>query len=260
MVRSNKMQTSSTTVLKPKTKTPTKALDEELLHASELWTRPEPDSRQTQLSRNEIANKALMLADEYGIDSLSMRTLADALGVGTMTLYSYIRNKDELLLLLSDVVMQKAIVSKDKQGVDWRESLIKIATRTRKVFGDHPWFFDIQDDSGPGPNSIKHYDHTLQVIMHLDISLAQKADILATVYNHIFGYCAADRHVVKKGVRATCIHDYIISLVDSGGYPALREICKTNGVDGAFDEIQKAKHDPKRFERNLRTLLEGYAY
>lgn len=248
------------TSIKTATKAGTKDQDHELVQASELWTRPEPDARQTQLSRIEIANKAMELADSDGIDALSMRRLAESLNVGTMTLYSYVRNKDELLLLLSDAVMQKTIIAKDKLGDDWREALIKIACRAKKVFGAHPWFFDIQDDNGPGPNSIKHYDHTLQAIMHLDITLAQKADILATVYNHIFGYCAADRHVSKKGPSAECFNEYIASLIGSGQYPAIEQICSNKGVHGAFEEIQKAKHDPKRFERNLRQLLDGFDY
>ena len=234
--------------------------DFELLKASELWTRPEPGPRQTGLSRNDIATAALQIADSEGIAALSMRRLADVLNVGTMTLYSYVQNKDELLLLLSDAVMQKAIIPKSKLTGDWRESLVKIASHTRKVFQKHSWVFDLQDDTGPGPNSIKHYDNSLQTIMHLDLSLTEKTDILATVYNYIFGFCAAERHALKKHSKSDCIHKYLDELFDSGDYPALAQTCKEHGLDKVFSEVERAKKDPERFERNLKRMLDGFDY
>jgi len=234
--------------------------DFELLKASELWTRPEPGARQTGLSRNDIATTALKIADTEGITALSMRRLADALNVGTMTLYSYVQNKEELLLLLGDAIMQKAIVSQSKLSDDWREALVEIASHTRKIFQKHSWVFDIQDDTGPGPNSIKHYDNSLQTIMHLDISLAEKIDILASVYNYIFGFCAAERHVLKKHAKSDCIHNYFELLFDSGDYPALAQVCEENGLDKVFSEVERSKKDPMRFERNLKRMLDGFDY
>lgn len=233
---------------------------DELVQASELFSRTEPDARSTQLTRNQIAKTALSLADSDGIEALSMRRLSEALDVGTMTLYSYIRNKDELLMLLSDEVMRKSILQKNRLSSDWKESLVLIAGHTRKVFRRHPWVLDIQDDNGPSPNSIKHYDRSLQAIAHLDISLSEKADILAALYNHIFGYCAAERHANKSNIKSSCIHEYLERLIGSGDYPALEQICEDNGIQAVFSEMNRVKQDPKRFERNLVRLLNGFDY
>jgi TetR/AcrR family transcriptional regulator, tetracycline repressor protein len=54
-------------------------------------------TRMSKVNRDVIAREALAMLDEEGLDALSMRRLADRLGVGTMTLYGYVRSKDELL-------------------------------------------------------------------------------------------------------------------------------------------------------------------
>src|SRR5262249_32571353 len=72
------------------------------LEALDVWTRVEPSRRRPRLSREEIAATAVRLADAEGLDALSMRRLAAELGAGTMTLYYYVRTKDELLALVTD--------------------------------------------------------------------------------------------------------------------------------------------------------------
>ena len=73
--------------------------------AHDVWTRPEPGARRTKFTREEIAAAAVKIADEEGFDALSMRRLAAELDAGTMTLYHYIRTKDELLAIVNDSVM-----------------------------------------------------------------------------------------------------------------------------------------------------------
>ena len=71
----------------------------------EVWTRPERGRRRPRYTRDEIAAAAIRVADAEGFDELSMRRLASELGAGTMTLYHYVRTKDELLALVHDAVM-----------------------------------------------------------------------------------------------------------------------------------------------------------
>src|SRR5690606_33401079 len=58
-----------------------------------FWARIPPPARKPKVSRHELANAAVRLADADGLESLSMRRLAAELGVGTMTLYHYVRTK-----------------------------------------------------------------------------------------------------------------------------------------------------------------------
>src|SRR5262245_11406058 len=67
-----------------------------------IWFRQEPASRRPAHTRADIARAALEIADTQGFDAVSMRRVAERLGAGTMTLYHYVRNKEELVALMSD--------------------------------------------------------------------------------------------------------------------------------------------------------------
>ena len=76
------------------------------LDALDLWTRTEPGARKPRLGRAELASVAIRVADTEGIDAVSMRRIATELDVGTMTLYHYVRTKDELLALMVDELLR----------------------------------------------------------------------------------------------------------------------------------------------------------
>ena len=72
-----------------------------------IWSRPEPGTRGARLSRDGIAAKALEIADRDGIEAVSMRRVASELGAGTMSLYHYVNNKQELFDLMNDAMMSE---------------------------------------------------------------------------------------------------------------------------------------------------------
>ena len=75
-----------------------------------IWARPEPGARRPRYTRDEIAAAALAIADREGFDAVSMRRLARELGAGTMSLYHYVRTKDDLLALMDDALMGELLV------------------------------------------------------------------------------------------------------------------------------------------------------
>ena len=78
--------------------------------ALDLWTRTEPGARRTRFTREDITAAAVRIADTEGINALSMRRLAAELEAGTMTLYHYVRTKEELLALVSDSIMGELLL------------------------------------------------------------------------------------------------------------------------------------------------------
>src|SRR5262245_42930219 len=68
----------------------------ERISALDLWTRTQPGERRTRVTRQELTDASVRILDAEGFEALSMRRLAVELGVGTMSLYHYVRNKDEL--------------------------------------------------------------------------------------------------------------------------------------------------------------------
>src|SRR5262249_25334110 len=99
-----------------------------------IWTTPEPGARRAGHTRDEIARVAMVIADEEGFDAVSMRSVARALGSGTMTLYHYVRDKDDLLALMDDALMAEVLVPDDEFPETWREAISEIAHRTRDAW------------------------------------------------------------------------------------------------------------------------------
>src|ERR1700677_1658081 len=94
-------------------------------------------SRSSPLSREKIAAAALAIADAEGFSSVSMRRIAQEMGVGTMSLYYYVKTKADLIAVMDNALMAEVLAP--SLPANWREALTVIAARTRDVFLRHPW-------------------------------------------------------------------------------------------------------------------------
>src|SRR6266508_2374264 len=88
-----------------------------------IWARAEPIGRRAPHSRAEIAKAGIAVADAEGVDAVSMRRVARELGLGTMSLYHYVRGKDELIDLMSDAILGGQLVDDAELGKGWRPAL-----------------------------------------------------------------------------------------------------------------------------------------
>ena len=231
------------------------------LEVLDVWTRTEPGSRRPRFTREEIATAAIRIADEEGFDAVSMRRIAADLGAGTMTLYHYVRTKDELLTLVTDTLMAELVVPAEEMPAGWREAMVAIAQRSRAMLQRHPWVLDIADDPNLGPNSVRHFDQSLQAVASLDVSLEDKLDVMTVVDEYVFGYCLHERtnfHDDQVEVASPQLIEYVKELADTGDYPHVAGLMNDYGVDGAWERITASAFDPDRFERNLRRILDGF--
>jgi len=129
-----------------------------------IWTVPEPGSRRATYTREQIARKAVEIADAEGFSAVSMRRVASELGAGTMTLYHYIRDKDDLVALMENEMMSELILSEEVLTDDWRESIAEIARRSREALRRHRWTSDVPPGTEGGPNGIRHFDQSLRAL------------------------------------------------------------------------------------------------
>ncbi|GAA1055197.1 TetR family transcriptional regulator [Agromyces luteolus] len=99
--------------------------------------------------------EAVRLADRDGADGLSMRRLAAELGLGAMSLYHYVANKDELLDAMIDVVFEEIELPPD--DTDWQSAMRRRAVSARQVLARHPWAIGlIESRTSPGPANLRH--------------------------------------------------------------------------------------------------------
>src|ERR1700739_1083731 len=104
-----------------------------------IWAVSAPSARRPRFSREQLAEAALALADADGFDALTMRRVAEDLGAGTMTLYYYVRTKEDLLALVEDAMMGETFEACDPLPKAWRRAVRKLATATRTTYVRHPW-------------------------------------------------------------------------------------------------------------------------
>ena len=128
--------------------------------------------RRPQLTRQRVMTVAIELADRDGIDSISMRKLAQELGVEAMSLYTHVRNKEDLLDGMVDAVIGQIPISAD--GAGWKASLRQMALAARSVILRHPWAArTIETRSAPGPAALRYVNAVIGIFREGGFSIAQ---------------------------------------------------------------------------------------
>jgi AcrR family transcriptional regulator len=129
-----------------------------------LWGLAPRGSRgpKPKLTVEEITGAAIALADAEGLEALSMRRLAEALEVGTMSLYRYVPGRPELLDLMVDRVSGETRPAPDME-VGWRRRLEHVARENVALYLRHSWLLQVFPGRPPmGPGVLRKYDHELR--------------------------------------------------------------------------------------------------
>lgn len=223
-----------------------------------IWFREEPSARRPAHSRAEIAAAALAIADAEGFDAVSMRKVAQNLGAGTMTLYHYVRNKDELITLMVDEVMAELLVPEEELEKDWRSAVTQIAIRTRDAFVAHRWTLDRLGDGRPGPNGMRHFEQSLKAVEELEISPYDKFELIGQIDDYVFGFALREAQELEEHQRGWPpeVIEYFQRMLDSGEYPAISGFLGDD-ADAGIDLVVEYLKRGGRFERGLERLLDG---
>ncbi|NUP02177.1 MAG: TetR family transcriptional regulator [Nonomuraea sp.] len=192
-----------------------------------VWDRPEPPTRPAPLDRERIVAAAVALADEGGLEAVSLRKVAARLDAGPMRLYAYISTKEELFDLMVDEVYAE-ILPEEPPG-DWRAALSGWAHRTRRAALRHEWLADLLGGRPTlGPNALAVTDSTLSA---LD-GLAGLDTIMRAVETVGAYFTGAIRHEIAnlRAERATGLSDrdwqrahgpHVSRMLATGRFPAL---------------------------------------
>ncbi|MFI0791102.1 TetR/AcrR family transcriptional regulator [Micromonospora rubida] len=140
--------------------------------------------RKPGLSADQITSAAIEVADAQGLDGLSMRSVAERLGVGTMSLYRHVPGKEELLDIMVD--RTSAEVRHDNSHGDWRSRLEQVARSNRSMFERHPWLLRLFPRRPPqGPGVIAKYDAELRTIEGIGLTDVEMDSALALVLGYV---------------------------------------------------------------------------
>lgn len=224
-----------------------------------LWRGKEPPARGPKpgLTVDRIVTAAVALADEAGVPALSMRKVAERLGVGTMSLYTYVPGKDELLNLMLDTVLTEGERPADFAGA-WREALELHARADRGVALRHPWVVSLSTPGlmlmGPGETARSEF--AMKAVSGIGLTPREMVDVVNLVDGYVRGVAqiTADLRTATRdsGVdyddwweRATPMLERFIQ---QSRYPTLYEVWASGAFEVAPDE---------GFEFGLARLLDG---
>jgi AcrR family transcriptional regulator len=135
-----------------------------------------------------VLKAAIRLADRGGAEAITMRRVAQELGVEAMSLYHHVANKDAILDGVIDKVFA-AIELPSTDHDDWREPIRARAHSARRVLSQHRWALGLMDSrSDPGPATLHHHDAVLGVLRRAGFTLPMAAHAISIIDSYISGF------------------------------------------------------------------------
>jgi AcrR family transcriptional regulator len=148
--------------------------------------RPREETRPA-LSRERVLEAAIALADEAGIGSLTMRKLAQELGVEAMTLYYYVAKKDDILNGIVDIVIGE--IELPSPGDDWKSALRRTAISAYDVLVRHPWAAGlVLSSSGVRQPRLRYMESILGTLRMAGFSAEMTDHGYHALESHIMGF------------------------------------------------------------------------
>ena len=200
------------------------------------------------LSRSRILYAAINLADKTDIASLSMRKIAQELGVQAMSLYNHVSDKEDILDGIVDIVAGE--IELPNIDGDWQEAMRQRATSAREVLLRHPWAAMLMMSRiNIGPAMLRYVDATIGSLREAGFSYKQADHAWNTIDSHIYGFTLQEIDFpIDPSDYADAAKQYL-SLVPAEQYPYLNALSQ-QVIDGTH-------HGTQDFNFGLELILDG---
>ena len=210
---------------------------------------PDPEPR-APLSRERVLRAAVALADEGGLESLTMRELGQRLGVEAMSLYNHVTNKDDLLDGMVDLVVAEIDLPSD--AVDWQEAMRRRAVSAQAVFSRHPWASALIDSrESSGPERLRYFDWVIGTLRRAGFSVELAAHAFSVLDSYVYGFGRQQSHTSSGGgAEAGEMAEAFLRAIPADEYPYLREMVIEHAMSAGYD-------DAADFEFGLGLILDG---
>jgi AcrR family transcriptional regulator len=205
-------------------------------------------SRDT-LNRERVVRAAMDLADESGIEALTMRELGRRLGVEAASLYNHVAGKDDLLDGMADLVV--AEIDLPHGGADWKEAMRRRAVSAREVFTRHPWAAGLIDSrEGSGPSRLSYADRVLGTLLEAGFSPKIAGSAFLALDSYVYGFERQRSNLAmddeSDGVEAA---QDVLDLIPQDAYPSLAAV--------AMGYAAEPYDDNDAFDFGLDLILDG---
>lgn len=177
-----------------------------------------------RLSRDRVLRGAVAVADAGGIDGLTIRSLAQSLGVKPMAVYYYVANKEEILDGIVDLVFSE--IELPEVGGDWRAELRRRAHSARRVLRAHPWAIGLMESrTSPGPATLRHHDLVIATLRVAGFSHQLTAHAYALLDSYTYGFALQEAGLpFEQSGTVGDVAEPIMKRFSTGAYPHLVEM------------------------------------
>ena len=190
-------------------------------------------TRRTPLSRGQVLQAAVTLADEGGIGALSMRKLGQVLGVEAMSLYNHVASKGDLLDGMIDIVFSEVGLP---AGDGWKAAMRQRAISVREVLGRHRWAIGLMESrSSPGPATLRHHDAVLGCLRGAGFSVELTAHAYSLLDSYIYGFALQEASLPFGTAEETAqVAQDIAGQMPAGEYPHLAELVTAHALQPGY--------------------------
>lgn len=205
--------------------------------------------KRAPLNRDRVLRAALELADEGGIGALTMLQLGRRLGVEAMSLYRHVRNKDDILDGMVDLVFAEIELPADRSN--WRTVLRARSISARAALRRHPWAITLMESRmAPGPANLRSHDDTLSVLHDSGCSATMATHAYNLVDSYVYGFALQEVNLpFSSAEELAIVGEELLAQVPADAYPNLVRVASELLASG-FDYGNE-------FEFGLDLILDG---
>jgi len=203
------------------------------------------------LNRERVLEAGVALADREGIEALSMRRLGQEVGVEAMSLYNHVRNKDELLNGMVDIVFSE--IDLPAAGEDWPTAMRRRAISARHALKRHPWAIGLMESRAqPGPATLRHHDSVLRNLRLGGMSIEMAAHAYSLLDSYIYGFTLNEQSLPfdSSPAKVAEVAGNIMREMPAGEYPYLTEMAVEHTMKPGYDYGDE-------FEFGLKMIIDG---
>ncbi|WP_331767654.1 TetR/AcrR family transcriptional regulator [Embleya sp. NBC_00896] len=192
-------------------------------------------SERTPLSRERVIRTAVAVADEKGSAALTMRAIAEPLGVEAMSLYHHVAGREDVLDGMVDAVFGE--IDLPPRDTDWKSAMRHRATSARAVLRRHPWAVPLLDSrTRPGPATLRHHDAVIGALRAGGFSVPMAAHAVSLIDSYLYGFVIQELSLPFSGsAELDEVAGAILREMPADTYPHLTELVTRHALEPGYD-------------------------
>jgi AcrR family transcriptional regulator len=189
----------------------------------------------TPLSRERVIRTAVAVADAKGSAALTLRAIAQPLGVEAMSLYHHVAGREDILDGMVDAVFGE--IDLPPRDTDWKSAMRHRTVSARAALRRHPWAIGLMDSrSQPGPATLRHHDAVIGALRAGGFSVPMAAHAVSLIDSYLYGFVLQELSLPFTGAaELNEVAGAILHEMPADAYPHLTELATEHVLKPGYD-------------------------